>query len=124
MKIKIKALVSLFILSLSGCASITYLPADNSVTYAPTESLRVYWDEPQEPFTIIGRVSAESEDFGEEALFEKLKEKAMAVGAHALIMGSTSQQSSVVGVPAYGGGTIIAPVTSTRLEGTAIRFKE
>ena len=124
MQITIKAFLLVFLLTCYGCASITFLPTDESATYAPTESIKVYWEKPQESYTIIGRVSAESEDFDEETLFKKLKQKAMAVGAHAIIMGGTSQQSSVVGIPTYGGGTLIAPVSSTRLEAIAIRFAD
>jgi hypothetical protein len=89
------------------------LPTDESATYAPTESIKAYWEELQESYTIIGRLSA-GEDSDEETLFKKLKQKAMAMGAHAIIMGGTSQQSSVVGTPMYGGGTLIVPVSSTR----------
>jgi hypothetical protein len=53
-----------------------------------------------------------------------LKKKAMAAGAHAIIMGGTGQGTSVVAYPMYGGGAAIIPITSTRLEGIAIRFKE
>lgn len=117
------SLLSLFVM-LSGCATVNYLPTDDSVAYEPTSTLRVFWKEPSEKHTIIGRLSVESGDFSEEELFLKLKQKAKEIGANAIIMSGTSQQSSVVGVPVYGGGTIIAPVTSTRLEAIAIRFND
>jgi hypothetical protein len=125
-QITIKAFLLVFLLTCYGCASITitFLPTDESATYAPTESIKVYWEEPKESYTIIGRVSAESMDLDEETLFKKLKQKAMAAGAHAIIMGGTSQQSSVVGIPMSGGGTLIAPVSSTRLDAIAIRFAD
>ena len=51
-----------------------------------------------------------------------LKKKAMESGAHAIIMGGTGQGTSVVAYPTYGGGAAIIPITSTRIEGIAIRF--
>ncbi len=124
MQITIKAFLLVFLLTCYGCVSTTFLPTDESAIYAPTESIKVYWEEPQKSYTIIGRVSAESEDLDEETLFKELKQKAMAAGAHAIIMGGTSQQSSVVGTPIYGGGTLIVPVSSTRIDAMAIRFAD
>jgi hypothetical protein len=122
MKIKYFALV--FLLTCVGCATVTFLPTDESATYPPTDSVEIYWDVPQQPYKIIGKVSAKSEDFGEATLFRMMKKKAMAAGAHAIIMGGTSEAGSVVGTPVYGGGTIIVPVVHTRIEGLAIRFVE
>ena len=124
MQITIKAFLLVCLLTCYGCVSTTFLPTDESATYAPTESIKVYWEEPQESYIIIGRVAAESEDLDEETLFKELKQKAMAVGSHAIIMGGTSQQSSVVGTPIYGGGTLIVPVSSTRIDAMAIRFAD
>ncbi|HEC15602.1 MAG TPA: hypothetical protein ENI99_03375 [Sedimenticola sp.] len=114
----------IFITLITGCASVSYLPVDKSITYPPTDNLEVFWKEPNKNYKIIGKISVESGDLGEEELFEELKNKAMAVGAHAIIMGGTSKQSSVVGTPVYGGGTVIVPVTETRLEAIAIRFDD
>ena len=122
MKRIIKPVFLVFLFTCYSCVSTSYLPTDDSVTYAPTGSIKVYWEEPQEPYVIIGRVSAKSEDVKEEKIFKGIKKKAMAVGAHAIIMGGTSQESSVVGIPSNFGGTIIAPVSSTRLAAFAIRF--
>ena len=124
MQLKIKTFLLVFLFTCVGCATITFLPTDESVKYPPTDSVEIYWQQPQKPYYIIGKVSAKSEDFGEGTLFKMLKKKAMAEGAHAIIMGGTSQEGSVVGGPVYGGGTWIAPVISTRLEGIAIRFIE
>ena len=124
MRISIKALFPVSILMLAGCVTVNFLPTDESVVYDPTNSVKVYWQDPQEPYSVIGRVAVQSDDYGEEELFKQLKQKAMEAGAHAIIMSGSSQQSSVVGVPVYGGGTIIAPVTSRRLEAVAIRINE
>jgi hypothetical protein len=50
--------------------------------YVPAESIKVYWEEPQEPYIIIGRVSAKSDDLKGENIFKVIKNKAMKVGAH------------------------------------------
>lgn len=119
-----KFFLLVFLLTCFGCATTTFLPTDETATYAPTESLKVYWEKPQEPYKIIGKVAAEGEDIDEETLFKELKQKAKSVGAHAIIMGDTSKQSSVYGTPMYGGGTLIVPTSSNRIEAIAIRFTE
>ena len=124
MRLRIKTLLLVFLFTCIGCASVTFLPTDESVKYPPTDSVKIYWKEPTEPYKIIGRVSAESGDYGEGTLFKMLKKKAMAAGAHAIIVRDTSQEGSAVGYPVYGGGTVIAPVIHTRIEGIAIRFIE
>ena len=124
MRISIKALFPVSILMLAGCVTVNFLPTDESVVYDPTNSVKVFWQDPREEFIVIGRVTVESADYSEEELFKNLKQKAMEVGAHAIIMSGSSQQSSAVGVPVYGGGTIITPVTSRRLEAVAIRINK
>ncbi len=117
-KLYINAIL-LIIMGLSGlgCATVTFLPADDSTTYTPTETLKVYWKEPQRSYTVIGMVSAESADFDEKTLFETLKRKAMAVGAHAIVMGGMAQRTLVRHV-----GFFLTSATSTRIEALAIRF--
>ena len=124
MKITIRTFLLVFFLTCYGCATTTFLPTDESATYAPTESLKVYWEKPQEPYTIIGKVAAEGDDIDEETLFKELKQKAKSVGAHAIIMGDTSKQRSVIGTPMYGGGTLIVPTSSHRIDAIAIRFAD
>jgi hypothetical protein len=119
-----KALLLTLVVLLSSYETVNFLPTDENIAYEPTNYLKVFWSEPQEKYKIIGKLSVESSDFSEEELFVKLKEKAKEVGANAIIMSGSSQQSSVVGVPVYGGGTMIAPVTSTRLEAIAVRLSD
>ena len=124
MQVTIKAFLLVFLLTCYGCATTTFLPTDESATYAPTESLKVYWEKPQEPYTIIGRVAAEGDDIDEETLFKELKQRAKLVGAHAIIMGDMSQHRSVIGTPMSGGGTLIVPTSSNRIDAIAIRFAD
>lgn len=117
-----------------GCASVSYLPTDDSITYPPTKSVKIFWETPNIPYTKIGIVSAQaSSDSGykEEELFKLLKEKAMSIGADGIIMDAISQQqktsSGLMVTPNFSGGTNLTPVMSSgtayRLVGIAIKFK-
>jgi len=123
MKTFIKTLFFISIFIFNGCISISFLPNDESITYSPTDSVKVFWDAPKDSYFIIGKVIVESEDYNEEQLFKRLKQKAMEVGAHAIIMVSSNQQNSIYGTP-MNGGTLIISETRRRLEAIAIRFKE
>ncbi len=118
----IQALLLIVLLSCPGCATVTFLPTDDSTTYTPTETLKVYWEEPQQPYIVIGKISAESEDFSEKDLFDILKQKAMAIGAHAIIMGGRSRRSSGGVAMPLGTSFVFIPSTSTRIEALAIRL--
>ena len=110
-------------LMLIGCANVSYLPFDSSVTFPSTGSIKVFSDKPEVPYIELGLITAESGDISEEGLFDLLKKKAMSIGAHAIIMKLSNQQTGTVGIPSYG-GTLMVPVTSHRLEAIAIRFQE
>lgn len=111
------------VLLISGCARIKYLPVESSMTHPPTDSVRIYWEKPNVPYKEIGMLSAESSDFSEEKLIEMLKEKAMSIGAHGIIMNRTSQQTRTIAIPTSVGGTTLSPTTTTnRLSAMAIRF--
>lgn len=125
MQITIKTFLLIFLFTFFGCLTNTsFLPTNESAKYAPTESIKAYWEKPEGSYIIIGRVTAEGEELDEETLFKGLKQKAIAVGAHAIIMGDTSRQSSVTGTTMYGGGTLIVTMSTTRLEAIAIRFAD
>ncbi len=115
-------LLTIMSLSCLGCATVTFLPAADSTAYTPTKSLKVYWKEPQRSYTVIGMVSAESTDFDEKTLFGMLKQKAMAIGAHAIVMGGRSRRSSGGVAMPLGTSFVFIPSTSTRIEALAIRF--
>jgi hypothetical protein len=106
---------------LLGCVKTAYLPTDERARYAPSEQVEVLWEAPTRPYTIIGRASATS-GAGEEKIFRKLKQRAAAKGAHAIIIGGSTQAASVVGVPLATGGTIMVPATQRTLEALAIRW--
>lgn len=100
-----------FVLMFSGgCASVSYLPSDSSAVYPPTKKVNIYWSKPDFKYTEIGLLSIESSR-SEEALFEKLKKKAMEIGADGLIVKPATQATR-------------ASKDKRRLEAIAIKFKE
>jgi len=112
----------LLILLLAGCMSISFLPTADTI-YEPTTSLEIYWEKPEKPYSIIGKISVRSDMYSEKQLFEQIKIKAMEIGANALIMSDTSTDQEIVGIPAYGGGTNIIPFEMITIKALAIRFK-
>lgn len=122
MKLFIKCIGVVLVLVLGACVSVNFLPTDDAALYPPTSSVKVYWEEPDSTYIVIGLLSVASGDYGEEELFKRLKQKAMKVGAEAIVMKGTSQNSSVIGLPVSGGGTVMVPATTTKLEAKAIRF--
>ncbi len=106
-----------------ACATVTFLPTDDSTTYTPTETLKVYWKEPQQPYIVIGKILAKQGGRNvEEQLFKTLKQKAMRIGAHAIIMRGTSQKSSGAVLVPVGTSFFLLPATEVRIEAFAIRF--
>lgn len=121
MKFTLKA-ITVIVLLLSGCVSVSYLPTDESHIYTPTASLKVYWEKPDFSYTVIGMIIAE--DYGEEEkLFSALKKKAMSIGAHGIIMKSPIQQTEIYGYSS----PYIRSISSNRrhrLEAFAIRINK
>ena len=122
--------ILVLVLLLSGCISVSYLPSDDSHRYSTTTSLKVFWDEmPDQPYVVLGKLTAQSGDYGEEAIFSKLKKKAMSIGADGLLMGNLSKTTGQLGsfTPSYtgsGGYGYIIPTETHRMEAIAIRFTD
>ncbi len=77
------------ILVFSGCVTTKYFPVKGAKTYPPTDSVAVYRAYPKQPYEVLGVVSATSPE--KWRLIAKLKEKAMAIGADAIVMKSTKE---------------------------------
>ena len=120
MKCTLKIL-SILVLFISSCVSISYLPSDDTSAFPPTNSLKVYWEKPDKPYAVLGMLIAE--DHGEEDLFSALKKKAMSIGAHGIIMKSPTQQIRIYGYSSSHSG-VLSESRSYRLEAIAIRFNE
>jgi len=118
------ALLCLSSLALAGCVQTAFLPTQESQQYEPTHSVEVYWQSPPErSYLVIGQVSAMS-SLSREKVFAKLKARAMKAGAHAILIGTSGVDMSVMGMPTSGGGTMIVPVRANSLEALAIRFTD
>jgi hypothetical protein len=98
------------IIFIGGCASVSYLPSDTSIVYPPTKKVNVYWSKPEFKYIEIGLLSIESKS-SEEALFEKIKKKAMEIGADGIIVKPATQATR-------------ASKDKRRLEAIAIKFRE
>jgi hypothetical protein len=105
------------ILTLSGCVTTKYFPVKGAKTYPPTDSVAVFRSYPDRPYEVLGVVSATSPE--KWRLIAKLKEKAMAIGADALVMKSTKEITQE-----YTSERKTEFSTSrTRYEAVAIKFK-
>ena len=107
-----------------GSATIVLFPKDESVKYSPADPVEIYRQQLKRQYKIIGKVSAKSEDFGEDTLFDMLKKKAIALRLrdNLSLLEVRARGTPVVAYPIYGGGATVIPITSTRPEGIAIRF--
>jgi len=112
----------LFIL-IVGCTTVSFLPTKEGEIYDATESVEIYWEEPDSPYEIIGQLKAVS-DWSQEEAFRHLKMKAREIGAHAIIIITSEEQMKMVGFPSYAGGTYISSYTAENIVAFAIRFKE
>lgn len=114
-------LLSCFVLI--GCATISYLPSA-SRTFAPTTFVEILWEKPQNrSYIILGQIGAESSDFSEETLLKKIKQRAMKIGADAIIMTSTKVYQEPAGSWFEGSGFLFSS-SAHRIEGLAIKWNE
>jgi len=102
-------LLCLFII---GCASVNYLPSGQNQYLPSTQSVQVLYEKPQKSYTELGLIICEGDMVSNEALFKKLKQKAMRIGADAIIIRDTEISSDL-----YGG-------SFRKIEGLAIKWKE
>ena len=109
----------LLIIFLTGCATISYLPS-SSRTSTPTTSVEVLWEKPQKLYIELGQVTVESSSHTDEQLFEKLKQKAMQIGADAIIVKSTIPYATAP----RGSWLFVSGKTVRRLEALAIKYKQ
>ena len=116
--------LALLALASAGCVKMAYLPTDEAAAYPSSDRVEVFWHPPEKPYQVIGRVSASSDDYGEEELCRRVKARAAQEGAHAIIVGSIEEDQSVVGTPMATGGTLIIPTSHHRMEALAIRWLE
>jgi len=109
---------------IAGCSGIStkYFPAHGAKTYPSTKDLLIFRDYPERQYEILGvvSVSAYSGSVSKKRLFSRLKKKAMAVGAHAIVVRPARELTREIS-----SSRRTEFVTSrTVLEAVAIRFKE
>lgn len=86
------------LLLLTACAKTTYVPIGQTLTYPPTSTIEVLIEAPKQPFTVLGLITAETHPLSvyvwwssyfvsEGDILEEAKNKAMEMGANALIIG-------------------------------------
>ncbi|HUU29663.1 MAG TPA: hypothetical protein VM123_17815 [archaeon] len=107
------------IIMISACVKSEYVPyGDLKETFAPTDSVLVYRDYPDQPYVIIGIVTATGINQGK--LFSRLKKEAMSVGANAIIMKRMQELTQEYASERRSEFS----TRKLRLEAVAIRFKD
>lgn len=109
----LKAFCLIFFFGLSGCATVSFLPATNFQSLSPSQSVEILFEKPQKSYIILGKITAESGDISEDGLYKRLKQKAINIGADAMIIENT--------LPA--GADWLGGVVH-RLEGLAIKWQQ
>lgn len=125
-KVSLLILLPLFLL---GCSTISYLPSNSSATYPPTNRCEVLWNKPQVPWLEIGLITVECSGgppaCSDENMMLKLKAKAISVGADAVICNFGPDRKNWWITPDFSAGVVYTgSITTRRIEGMAIRFKD
>jgi hypothetical protein len=103
------------LLFLLGCASTKH-PASSSQLVPSTSSVVIYWDKPDRPYMEIGTIKVKAHS--DTAMLEKLKQKAMEMGANGVIIKSVENQ---LRYDAHLWFLLVAPIQA---EGVAIKFED
>jgi len=109
----LKTFCLMLFFGLLGCASVSFLPATNFQGFFPSQSVEILFEKPQKSYIILGKITAESGDISENSLYKKLKQKAINVGADAVIIENTGPAGTD-----YLGGVV------HRIEGLAIKWQQ
>ena len=110
---------------LAGCASGTALVTGQTRPVIADHTSVVILTEMPDGAEEIARVKASSDTgWTQQGKLDKavdeLKKQAAKVGANAVVLTSQDTSSEVVGVPAYGGGTIIGTSETEIVQGIAV----
>lgn len=125
---KTQAVLLLFALVLSGCATTSAVMLESGITYPPTQDVQILTQEPTRPFKQIailearGPVNTPITD-----LLKSMKQKAAAIGADAVIPtqdASTHQQQGLMYNPWLGGYQTIGGGTIPVIRGVAIKYTD
>jgi len=109
-------LLSLVLLvTVAGCATVNFTP-HRDLTFEPTTEVEVLQEEPTEEYVVLGEMWVPSDDTDGVL---KMRQKAMEVGAHAIIL-LGERNAGAVALP-VGGMMVAAPVN--RSYAVAIRLE-
>jgi len=103
------------LLFLLGCASTKY-PASSSQPVPSTRRVVVYWDKPDRPYMELGTIKVKARSDTE--ILEKLKQKAMEMGANGVFIKSIENQ---LRYDAHIWFLLVAPIQA---EGVAIKIED
>jgi len=83
--LNVSALLCLVLdMALTGCVKTKYQPVAGAGKYSPTDTLLVLRNYPDRTYTVLGTITASGGS--EKKIMEKIKEKAMKAGAHAIVV--------------------------------------
>lgn len=111
-----------FLFLLEGCATVSYLPSNSSRILLPTQTIEIFFEKPQKPYIVLGKVISQSlwsSNMPSRNLLDKLKQKAMQVGADAIIIENVTPHKTISGALFF-----ISTWTTQKIEGLAIKWKE
>jgi hypothetical protein len=104
------------VLVLAACTTANFKPY-TEMTFPPTTEVEVLLEEPSEPYEVLGELWVDSEDT--EGVL-KMRQKAMEIGADAIIMVGEVNVGAVA-IPIEGVGAVAVPLNRTY--SVAIRYE-
>lgn len=127
-----KVFLMLLCLLLVGCASFDVTKMDNVKTYPPNNpaDVEILTQEPARPYVVIAEIRAQGETISrQENMKERMKEKAAAMGADAIILKSDEEvrrfgQASKAVEDNQGYGVDINKMFTKKMKGKVIKFKQ
>jgi uncharacterized protein YbjQ (UPF0145 family) len=127
-KVSSLAVLSMFALFLTACASGSAIVTGNARPAIDPASVKIYLKEPQKSYEVIGLVQASSdagwtEQGSQNYAVAELKKQAAKLGANGVLLTATGEKTTLL----YGtSGTLLwaAPVTAKTIKGTAIFVHE
>ena len=111
-------LLTLLLPVLAGCQAAVNLTPYRELTFPPSTEVEVLQGEPSQPYEALGEMWVDARD--PEGVL-KMRQKAMEIGADAIIL-LGDRSAGVVAVPLPGGGGVVAREVSLRYA-VAIRYE-
>ncbi|MFA5271719.1 MAG: hypothetical protein WC412_05195 [Candidatus Omnitrophota bacterium] len=122
--------ISLVVMLLSGCASFMAENVDNKIVYPPNnpESVKIFNEEPNKPYIVIGEITAEGETLSRsDTMEQRLKDKAALMGADAVIFKVQERKPGMRANNMVEGNSYVYnynEIFAKKMTGKAIRFNK